>query len=226
MGRVVSAPDLDRDVSALCVARSFGSLGQRRSLALLLGAVLLGPVLGCQREAQVKGPELAPASDRTTLGPGDLFQLEIVGESELPKEYQVAADGTVSLPYIHVVNASGLEPHEFAKKVRDELMAQKILTDPSVVVTVKEYRSKVVTLLGQVQKPGSFPLGPGMTLLQAISLSGGFTSIAKANEVTLTRKSDGKTMTVLLNVEDIYEGRRPDIELQPGDRIFVRERIF
>jgi polysaccharide export outer membrane protein len=208
------------------LARRLGVLATRRRCPQVLLSVVVSGAIACHSAPATKAPELAPAADRTTLGPGDLFQLEIVGEKELPKEYQVAADGTVSLPYIHVLMASGLEPHEFAKKVRDELIAQKILVDPSVVVTVKEYRSKVVTLLGQVQRPGSFPLGPGMTLLQAISLSGGFTSIAKADQVTLIRKYQGKTTTVLVNVEDIYEGRTPDIELQPGDRVFVRERIF
>lgn len=196
---------------------------------LLLGVValgLLGPCLGCERSSPNDVGRLGPAADRTTLGPGDLFQLEIVGEADLPKEYQVAADGTVTLPYVHTMTAAGFEPHEFAKLVRQELIEKKILTDPSVVVTVKEYRSKFVTLLGQVQRPGSFPLSPGMTLLQAISLSGGFTSIAKTDQVTLTRKASSGTTTVVLDVEDIYEGRSQDIELQPGDRIFVRERVF
>lgn len=170
--------------------------------------------------------DLEPPSEHTTLGPGDIFNLEIVGEKDLPTEYQVASDGTVTVPYIHGVEVAGLEPQEVATLVRERLMERKILTDPSVVVTVKEYRSKRVTLLGQVQKPGSFPLAPGMTLLQAISLAGGMTSIAQASRVNLTRKTKNGTRTVVVNVEEIYEGRASDIPLQAGDSVYVRERIF
>jgi polysaccharide export outer membrane protein len=152
--------------------------------------------------------------------------MEIVGEKELPSEFQVAADGTVSFPYIHDLKVAGMEPQEVAKAVREALMAQKILTDPSVVVSVIEYRSKTVTVLGQVQKPGSFPLSPGMTLLQAISMSGGFTSIAQKSKVSLSRATSGKAETVTINVEAIYTGAEQDIFLQSGDRIYVHERVF
>src|SRR5690606_811691 len=157
-----------------------------------------------------------------TLGPGDIFNLEIVGEKDLPTEYQVASDGTVTLPYIHGVEVAGLEPQQVAAVVRERLMAEKILTDPSVVVTVKEYRSKRVTLLGQVQKPGSCPPSPDMTLLQALSLAGGMTSIGHATRVNLTRRTKKGTKTVIVNVEEIYEGRAPDILLQSGDSVYVR----
>jgi protein involved in polysaccharide export with SLBB domain len=170
--------------------------------------------------------ELEPPTENTTLGPGDTFRLEIVGETDLPKEYQVSADGTVNIPFIHSIRVAGLEPHEVAELVRSRLMEGKILSDPSVVVSVMEYRSKRVTILGQVQKPGSFPLGPGMTLIQAISLGGGLTSIAQASYVSLSRTKDGKVKTVTFDVAAISEGRAPDVPLQPGDRIYVPERIF
>lgn len=170
--------------------------------------------------------ELAPPLENTTLGPGDVFRLEIVGEPDLPKEYQVLADGTVNLPFIETLKVSGLEPHEIARKVREELMSRAILTKPNVVVSVIEYRSKSVTLLGQVQKPGSFPMSPGMTLIQAISMSGGFTSIAQASRVSLSRTTQGKVVTVSIDVAAISEGRAKDIALQPGDRIYVPERVF
>lgn len=152
--------------------------------------------------------------------------MEIVGESDLPKEFQVAADGTVTFPYIHVMKVAGLEPHEVSQKVREALIQKKVLTDPSVVVSVIEYRSKTVTILGQVQAPGSFPLSPGMTLLQVVSMAGGFTSIAQKSRVNLARMTDGKTRTVVINVEAIYEGSAEDIFLQSGDRIYVHERAF
>jgi len=161
------------------------------------------------------------------LAPGDVFQLKIVGEKDLPEDYQVASDGTVDLPYIHTLEVTGLEPQEVARLIRERLIEEKILTDPAVVVSVKEYVSKRVVLLGEVQKPGSFPLSPGLTLIQAVSQAGGFTSIANKQQVHLTRAAkNGSTNTVVLDIGAITEGNAPDIPLQPGDRIYVKERIF
>ena len=118
------------------------------------------------------------------------------------------------------------ELQEIARLIRNTLIKKQILTDPSVVVTIKEYNSKRVTVLGQVQKPGSFPLTPGLTLIQAISQAGGLNSIANRDRVNLTRKKKDGSKTVTLSVEAITEGRSPDIPLQAGDQIYVHERIF
>lgn len=169
---------------------------------------------------------LPPPVESTTIGAGDLFVLMIVGEDKLPNEFRVAPDGTVDLPYIHRLSVAGLEPQEIAALVRQQLIAKEILRDPSVSVDVKEYNSKRVTVLGQVQKPGSFPLTPGFSLVQAISTAGGFNSIANRDRVTLTRKAPDRSISVVLSVDAIMDGSHPDIPLQAGDTIFVIERIF
>ncbi len=196
---------------------------ERRTVLVGIVSVVFS---GCVARSGGEAPKLRAATQNTTLGPGDIFRMEIVGEQELPKEFQVAADGTVSFPYIQDLHVQGLEPQDVAKLVRKALIEQKILTDPSVVVSVIEYRSKTVTVLGQVQKPGTFPLSPGMTLLQALSMSGGFTSIAQKSRVSLSRANQGKAVTVIVNVESIYTGSEQDIFLQSGDRIYVHERVF
>lgn len=196
-----------------------------RRTALSCGLVLPW-LVACGPTATQEPPRLAAATENTTLGPGDIFRMEIVGEPDIPTEFQVAADGTVTFPYVHVMKVSGLEPQEVSQKVREALIEKKILTDPSVIVSVTEYRSKIVTVLGQVQKPGSFPLSPGMTLLQALSMAGGFTAIAQKSRVNLARVKEGRAKTVVVNVEAIYEGSEEDIFLQSGDRIYVHERVF
>ena len=130
------------------------------------------------------------------------------------------------MPYLHRVKVAGLEPRQVEELVRQQLIEKQILLDPSVIVTIEEYNSKRVTVLGQVQKPDSFPLTPGLTLIQAISLAGGMNSIADTDQVTLTRKTRSGTRTVRLSVEAINDGRSPDLPLQAGDRIFVHERIY
>lgn len=182
--------------------------------------------VGCAPRVDNARVALPPPSESSTIGPDDVFRMQIVGEKDLPEEYQVSSDGSVDLPYIHRVQAGGLEPQDLAKLVREKLVADHILKDPSVIVTIKEYRSKKVTVLGQVQRPGSFPFASGMTLLQAVSVSGGFTSIAKTDRVNLTRKTKSGSKTVVLSVDSITDGRSPDIPLQAGDVLYVSERVF
>ena len=197
-----------------------------RSIWVLLTALLGLLLLACGPRPDNTHVKLAAPVESTTVGPGDVFNMEIVGEKDLPKEYQVASDGTVDLPYIQRLKVDGLEPQQIARLVRKTLIEKQILQDPSVVVTIKEYNSKRVTVLGQVQKPGSFPLTPGLTLIQAISQAGGLNSIANRDRVNLTRKGKEGSKTVTLSVEAINEGRSPDIPLQAGDQIYVHERIF
>jgi protein involved in polysaccharide export with SLBB domain len=212
-------------VSVTPAQSSLGMTRRRWFSASALGFLSLA-LLGCQPKSRQSQAVLEAPTDKTSLGPGDRFRLQIVGEKDLPTDYQVGADGTVTLPYVQSLTVAGLEPNEVAALVRSRLVETKVLTDPSVIVTVLEYGSKRVTVLGQVQKPGTFELEPGMTLLQALSLAGGLTSLANVSRVNLTRSSSGKTTTVVVNIAAIYEGEVEDIPLQPGDRVFVHERNF
>ncbi len=204
--------------------------GPRRgaiALSILIAIASSVSAFGCGPQADNRHVSLAPPAEGTSIGPGDIFRMQIVGEKDLPEEYQVASDGTVDLPYVQRVKVGGLEPQEVAHLVRDKLMEKKILTDPDVVVSIKEYATKRVTVLGQVQKPGSFALTPGLTLIQALSLAGGLNAIANSDRVNLTRKNkNGSARTVVLSVEAITDGRSPDIPLQGGDQIYVHDRVF
>jgi polysaccharide biosynthesis/export protein VpsN len=196
----------------------------RRAFAVAAVASFLG--LACGGSTDNVRLNLPAPTEKSTVGPGDVFLMEIVGERELPREYQVASDGTVDLPYLHTVPVAGLEPQEVARLVRQLLMDKHVLTDPSVVVQVKEYNSRRVSILGQVVKPGTFPYTTGLTLIQAISQAGGLTGIANLDRVNLTRRVSGGSRTVVISIGSIMEGRGADIPLQSGDRIFVHERLF
>lgn len=191
----------------------------------IVAALTIFVLAGCAGRPKTR-VNLPPPIESTSLGVGDAFTLMIVGEDKLPKEFRIAPDGTVDLPYIHRVQVSGLEPQQLAELVRKKLVEGDVLRDPSVSVDVKEYNSKRVVVLGQVQKPGSFPLTPGFTLIQAISVAGGFNPIANRDRVNLTRRTGSQLRTVILSVDAITDGSLPDIPLQSGDTIFVGERIF
>jgi polysaccharide export outer membrane protein len=196
------------------------------SLWVLWGVVVLAVLLSCNRGRGGPPPAIPPPVESTSLGPGDTFHMQIVGEKDLPAKYQVASDGTVDLPYIQRLEVGGLEPQEVARAVRQRLIEGKILQDPTVIVSVDEYMSKRITVLGQVQKSGSFPLTPGLSLLEAISLAGGFTAIAKSSQVRITRKTKGKAKTYVVDVDAIFDGEAPNVPLQAGDSIYVGERVF
>jgi protein involved in polysaccharide export with SLBB domain len=183
-------------------------------------------VLGCAR-SHPGPPKLPPPTPSTTVGPGDVFEVSVLGEKDLPKEYRVQPDGTVDFPYLDRLTVGGLEPQQIEDLIKSQFVAKKILVDPQVTLVVKQYNSKKVSVIGSVQKPGSLPWTEGMKLVDAISLAGGFTSIADADHVRLTRiVGPSKTVTATVSVDDITDGKLPDVPLQAGDTVKVDQRVF
>jgi polysaccharide export outer membrane protein len=192
-------------------------------LSLLLLATL---VLACGRP-HPGPPNLPVPTPSTSVGPGDVFEVSVLGEKDLPKEYRVQPDGSIGFPYIDRIVVAGLEPQQIEELIKKQLIEKKILTDPQVTLVVKQYNSKTVSVIGSVQKPGSLPWTEGMKLVQAISLAGGFTSLADADHVFLTRNASAtKTVTAVISVDDITDGKTADIPLQAGDTIKVEARVF
>jgi polysaccharide export outer membrane protein len=170
---------------------------------------------------------LPPAITRTTLGPGDKIEIEVVGEKDLPKEFTVESDGTIGFPYVPRLSIENLEPQQVAEKLKEQLVLQKILQNPQLTLRVKEYAGKKVIVSGQVQKPQSLAWRGKLGLIEAISDCGWFTPMADTNHVILTRQAaDGRTVTVIISVEAITEGQQPDIPLQAGDRIKVQASVL
>ncbi|MFO0550414.1 MAG: polysaccharide biosynthesis/export family protein [Polyangiaceae bacterium] len=184
---------------------------------LLMAACVSGPV---------KPPDLPPAVHSTTLGVGDILEIRILSAKDLATEYQVAPDGTVSLPYIGAMEIVGLEPHQIEARVRQALIDGQYYTNPRVSVIVRAYRSKRVNIAGQVKKPDSYPLEPGMGLLKLISLAGGFTDIADEDRIIIQRQTPNGVKVVTVSYDDIRDGRIPDVPLQSGDYVEVRRSII
>jgi polysaccharide export outer membrane protein len=167
-----------------------------------------------------------PATDDTTLGPGDSFTVRVFGEDALSGDHQVAPNGTINFPLLGAVKVEGLEPTEVATKLENELRDRDLLRDPHVSVYVREYASKRISVVGAVANPGAFPLEPGMTVVQAISMAGGFSSLADRDGTVVTRRVGGETVRYRVPVERVTRGQAEDIEVAAGDIIFVPERLF
>jgi protein involved in polysaccharide export with SLBB domain len=195
-----------------------------RCLSTLVLAALV--LLGCGR-SHPGPPNLPTPSQSTVVGPGDLFEVSVLGEKDLPKVFRIQPDGSVDFPYIDRLMVAGLEPQQIEEAIKKALVDRKILSNPQVTLVVTQYNSKKVSIVGAVQKPGSLPWTEGMKLVEAISLAGGLTSLADGDHVLVTRVLPGnRTVTAAVSVDDITDGRLSDVPLQAGDTIKVGQRVF
>ena len=168
-------------------------------------------------------PEAAPATADPTyiIGPEDTLDISVWKEPEVSRVVPVRPDGRISLPLIHDVEAAGMSPQQLGASVTEKL--RKYITDPQVTVIVTAMNSQRVFVVGEVLRAGAFPLLPGMTVLQALSSAGGFTSFADVKKIRVVRTRTGKQFEILFNYRDVIKGEKPEqnIKLEPGDTIVV-----
>ena len=187
--------------------------------------LITATVAGCGR-ARPGPPKNLPAPTlSTTVGPGDLFVVDVMGEIDLPKEYRVQPDGTIRFPYLDRLKVAGLEPQQIEDLLRQQLIEKKILQNPQLTLSVKQYNSKKVSIIGAVNKPGNLSWTEGMKIVDAISQAGWFSATADSDRVILTRLvARGKTVTAYISVDAITDGQQADVPLQAGDTIKVESR--
>ena len=194
-------------------------------LATLASFLLL---TGCSAPAAAPPPtvtNLAKAVEDTTLGPGDIFSVTVFGEKDLTGKFLVSAEGTVDYPLIGRIKVQGKTPPSVGELIKTKL-AQGYLKTPHVSIFVNEYNSKKISVFGQVKKPGTFNYLNNMSIIEAITLAGGFTPMASKNKITVTRITDGKSTRFTIPVEDIGEGTAANYLMRPGDIVFIPERVF
>lgn len=161
-----------------------------------------------------------------TLGPGDTFEVTVYDDKELSGKYRVADDGTINFPLVGQVQVAGRGPTAVASVIASALEAKQILRKPSVSIFVLDYASKRINVVGAVQRPGSLSWTAGMGVVQAISVAGGLTSLAAANDTIVTRRVAGQPKRYKVSVRRITEGQESDFILEADDIVYVPERIF
>lgn len=159
------------------------------------------------------------------IGPADVVEVRVFGEPELSGDYRVESTGNVTLPLVGEVAIDGLTPEQARGRI-EAAYNQKYLKDAEVIVLVKQSNSRKVVVLGEVVKPGSYPYEERMTVIDAIARAGGTSKLADLNRALITRHEDDTKVTVPVKVGDIRSGRAPDVEVMPGDIVFVPELMF
>ena len=183
---------------------------QRAFVVTVLGASLAA----CTEGADLPQlPDYSPGGYR--LGGGDQIRIITFGSDQLSGQFHVDDQGNVAVPLVGNVKASGMTASQFATKLQTELDAQKFLRDPKVSVEVLTYRP--IFVLGEVNKPGQYPYSPGMTMLTAVAVAGGFTYRAVESYASDVRTSGGPATTGKIG---------PQTFLAPGDVVKVYERHF
>jgi len=164
-----------------------------------------------------------PAQDYF-IGPDDVLKISVYREEDMDRTVRVSSDGYISFPLLGKVKAEGLTVSGLERSLIMELI--RYLKNPQVTVFIQEYGT--ITVSGQVEKPGSYPLKGEMSVIEAISMAGGFTKIAAQNAVKVMRLEEGKKKTILVRVADISKkgDKSKDIPLNRGDIVFIPESLF
>ena len=194
----------------------------RRSISRLLSAGIFCLV------ACLGGPPLHAQQGNYLLQPNDLVSVTVFQEDDLATKARVGNDGTISVPLIGSVKIGGKSVDDAAAIIRARL-AKGYLVNPQVNVGVVEFAKRLVTVLGQVQKGGTFEFpnqGP-LDLLQAIGLAGGYSKTANPAKIILKRRVNGKDVVMQLNGKELAGKKDAQpFEVLPGDTITVAESIF
>ncbi len=158
-----------------------------------------------------------------TIGAEDVLEITVWRNTDLSKTVQVRPDGKFSLPVIRDVVAVGKTPSQLADEITRKL--KEYVQNPVVAISVREVNSYNIFVLGEVVRPGKYPLKSKTTLLQGITIAGGFTPVAARNQVVIFRFGEnGSTMqTVTSSYDDIVlrGGITGNLELRAGDTIVV-----
>lgn len=187
-------------------------------------------------------PSVAPQTTTTTnavtapsgyvLSANDQVAVEVFGEDDLRTNGRLNGEGNLSLPLLGSVHLAGLSLTQATARVT-ELYARDYLVNPKVNVMLVSYAKRRFTILGQVNRPGSFEMPDGspmgIDLLEAVAMAGGYTRIAAPERITVRRRGANGDEILKIDGKRLARGAggaNSSFKVQPGDTITVGESIF
>lgn len=155
------------------------------------------------------------------VGPEDMLEISVWREDALKKEALVRPDGGISYPLIGEVQAAGKTVLEIREEIAKRL--EKFIPDPVVSVAILKIGSQRIYVIGKVNKPGDFPVGRYVDVLQALSMAGGLTPFADANDIRVMRREGERQVVLPFEYGRVVRGQKLDqnIQLRAGDVVVV-----
>lgn len=157
------------------------------------------------------------------LGMGDMIRVSVFRNPDLTTEARVSERGTIMFPLIGEISVTGLTPTQVSKQIADKLRAGRFVVDPEVTVSIAQVNSRQVAVLGNVQKPGRYPLDATTAkVTDLIALAGGIAPTG-SDQITVMTTRDGRTerreidLAAMIRSGDLTQ----NLELQAGDTIYV-----
>jgi len=174
-----------------------------------------------QAQAPAASTRAGPDAPSYRVGPEDVLEISVWREDTLKKEALVMPDGNISYPLIGEVRAAGRTVGEIREEITKRL--DKYIPDPVVSVTVLKPGSQRVYVLGKVAKPGDFPVGRYVDVLQALSMAGGVTPFADTNNIRIMRRDGERQVVLPFEYGAVVRGQKleENIELRAGDVVVV-----
>jgi polysaccharide biosynthesis/export protein len=172
---------------------------------------------GAAEEATTKAHD-----DSFVIGNDDVLAINVWKETEISRSIPVRSDGKISLPLVGELQAAGRTPLKLEQDIASRL--KSYISEPEVTVIVQQINSQKFNIMGQVAKPGSYPLASASTVLDAIAAAGGFRDFAKQKSVYVLRQSPDGTQTRLpFNYKEVIKGKNPEqnVKLQAHDTVVV-----
>ncbi len=157
----------------------------------------------------------------------DIIQVTVLQPDKLDTELTVSPDGAITFPYIGKVAVKGLTLMQIQENISKRLA--DYMKYPVVTVSLKESRSRMFFVYGEVKLPGAYPIQQNMSVLRAVSMAGGFTPVAATNDVKILRsQADGSAnQTLTTDVSAVMQGKtQNDIKVEAGDVITVSKKFF
>jgi protein involved in polysaccharide export with SLBB domain len=196
-----------------------------KTLSLLAAAFCLTGLAAPAWSAPAAEPEVAQGH---ILAPNEVVEIKVFQEPELDTTVRIPADGRITFPLLGEVAIGGKSVQQATRLIRDRLEA-RFLVNPQVRIAVIEEAKRLFTVIGQVQRPGTyrFPERQNLDLVQVIGIAGGYTRLANPGKITVKRRVDGKETVFRVDGKRLArEENAEPFPIEAGDIITVAERFF
>ena len=165
-------------------------------------------------------PSAQETAQRMIIGAGDLLSINVYDAPELDQDVRVESSGNVHLTLLGDMKAANMQPEALAHTIENELRSRHLITSPHVTVGIKEFTTQGVTIEGQVERPGLYPVYSDRSVVDIIALAGGL-SPAADTRITVRRHGSGKEETAVLPQNDAKADMASDLRVYPGDTVIV-----